>query len=140
MRSALQRKNGHGFLSLIPAPEPSTPDPFLDAIAKLAADARIEALDARRLALDAVWFDHHGHVDRAATERSRSEVAHRAACAHLAALSGKVRALVMWACLDWRPSVDVAGSGLTRAELAVLCGVTGEGTPEEEVSNDEAGK
>ena len=125
MATALGRRSAEGFLSLIPVAEPTNPIGMIEAISAIARDARLQAIDSRNAAMEAVWFEHQEMPGRAKQPRVLSAITHRAAARQLHALAVKVRELLEWAALDWLPTVDVAGSGLTEDELAVLCSVMG---------------
>ena len=124
-RTALKRPEEAGFLSLIPAPEPQDALTFVETIKAIARDAHGHAHHSRTLALDAVWFEHQGIPDRARQLRAASQADHLRACARLHRLARVCRDLVQWAAVDWMPTFDVQGSGLTGDELNLLCAVFG---------------
>jgi hypothetical protein len=72
---------------------------------------------------------HAAHIndERVKCQRMRDGAAldHRLACDHLYKLALAMRDLIQWAAADWRPSVDVQGTGLRREELFILCEMMG---------------
>jgi hypothetical protein len=124
-RSALKRPTDQGFLSLIPDPEHADASGFIEELLSRARDAHDHAHHARTLMLEAVWFEHQGFQERARALRSASQCDHHRACSALFDLAMIARDLVRWSSVDWLPTVDVVGSGLTDDELNALCAVYG---------------
>lgn len=124
-RSALSRRPEFGFLSLIPEARRLDASEFVEAFLNTARDAHDHARHSRIAMLDAVWFEHQGLTSRAVALRAASQADHQRACESLARLASICREVVRWAAVDWAPTPDVVGSGLTEDELYTLCGVYG---------------
>jgi hypothetical protein len=91
----------------------------------IASQARTAGEHSRALALDGAWEEEQGFAEAARAHARGAAVDHRMACERLAELAAACRRLIRWAALDWRPSLDVADSGLTPGELACLVCVMG---------------
>lgn len=133
---ALRRPPGNGFLSLIPQAAQFDFSTLVKDVTRLAHLAGGDARAARDHALRAVWWHEHGCCQKEAESRACSDVNHRACARELVELCDAMRRLLRWAALDWRPTMDVVGSGLSQPELACLTSMMGLDPFELEVDGD----
>ncbi len=124
-----RRPASEGFLALLPDEAQLSPRQLMKRFETELTRAREFAEYSRAHAMFAVESDDQGLGERARIDRRNAQVDHRMACERLAAAARTARRLLRCAALDWRPSIDVADSGLTMPELACLVAVIG---PEEE--------
>ena len=73
----------------------------------------------------ALALDERGMIKGAQEARNRGQMDHLEACRHLAELADLAKALMTWAAVGWRPSLDVAGSGLKQRDIDRICFVMG---------------
>lgn len=126
MRNARRdRPAQSGFIALIPDEAKESIGEIVSKFSESLKAARVAALNARTLAIEAKELHDRGTLLRAKMLREQSGADHRLACDHLADAAYQVRRAMRVAALDWRPSDNCAGTGLTDQELDDVCAAFG---------------
>jgi hypothetical protein len=120
-----ERPAQSGFIALIPDEAKESIGEIVSKFSESLKAARVAALNARTLALEAKELHDQGTLLRAKMLREQSAADHRRSCDHLADAAHQVKRAMRCAALDWRPSLDCQGTGLTVTELVDVCGAFG---------------
>jgi len=128
------RRPVNGFLALLPSEAGADAQAISREFEAYYCQARGFFQHSRALELAACDYERMKRPDLATTARTQSSVDHRMACQKLLEAARCARRLLRWSALDWRPTVDVVGSGLSAEEILELCAVMG--TDRWESNND----